>query len=83
MQGLPNTIEWLGTSQLTYLFGAIKTSSLIFILPTIVAFIPIQTSLPITGVPCLPTQIRLSNENTTMYVYIYALALGLMVILYT
>ena len=38
-------------SQLTYEFGAINISSPIVILPTIVAFMPIQTSLPMVGAP--------------------------------
>lgn len=49
--GFPSTILLLGISQLTYEFGAINTLSPIVILPTNVAFIPIQTSLPIVGTP--------------------------------
>lgn len=51
MHGLPKTIEWSGTSQFTYEFGAIKTSLPTWIDPTIVAFTPIHTLSPITGVP--------------------------------
>lgn len=51
MHGLPKTIEWSGTSQFTYEFGAIKISLPTWVDPTIVAFTPIHTLSPITGVP--------------------------------
>ena len=53
LPGFPITIEWSGTSKLTYELGAIKTSFPILILPTITALVPIHTSLPIIGVPFL------------------------------
>ena len=51
LAGLPITIELFSTSKFTYEFGAINTLFPIFICPTITAFVPIQTSFPIFGVP--------------------------------
>ena len=64
--GLPNTTEWDGTSQFTYEFGAISTSSPIVTFPTMQAFIPIHTLLPILGTPLLPPPISLTDENSFM-----------------
>ena len=65
----PNTIECEGISILTKEFGAIMTSSPIFMLPTITAPTPtpIHTLLPIVGVPFrLP---RVSCPIVTPYEY--------------
>ena len=51
--GFPITIEWSGTSKLTYDNGAINTSLPILIFPIKIEFAPIQTLFPITGVPFL------------------------------
>ena len=51
--GFPITIECDGTSKFTNVNGAIRTSSPIFIFPTITEFVPIQTLSPILGHPFL------------------------------
>ena len=47
------TTEWLGTSKLTNVLGAINTSSPIIIFPTIVEFALIHTLFPMVGTPAL------------------------------
>jgi hypothetical protein len=49
--GFPITRQLEGTEMLTNALGAIITLSPILILPTITALVPIQTLLPIFGVP--------------------------------
>mgnify|MGYP000864874910 CR=1 FL=1 len=53
LPGFPNTMLSSGTSKLTNAPGAISTLFPILILPTTIAFVPIQTEFPIIGVPFL------------------------------
>lgn len=71
-QGLPITIEWLGTLQLTYELGAINTSSPITILPTTVALIPIHTSSPIIGAPLPFPSILLTDDYASVQINVAA-----------
>lgn len=49
--GFPITIEWSGTSKLTYAPGAINTSFPIFTFPTTIELVPKKTLFPMIGVP--------------------------------